>query len=345
VDVRADESHLHVLDEDRSVRVPCDVTIDGERFRDATITEKGSIGSSSTLAEKPGFTIRFGDDRPEGMKKLTLNNARQDPTFLHEHMAYDLYRRAALPAPRTAHGVVALNRRAYGVYVMVEPKDERFLKRYFGAAGDSGNLYEIEVADFADSFADPVSVTLKNGDDDAENDPFERADLRALADAVRTEDEQFAAAVSDRLDLGQFITAYAIDGLMAHWDGPMFGINNYYLYKNPADGRFVLFPHGADQVFDPTFDPLSPPKLLLAQRIRGIPALDAQLRGEMNRIMDTVWQVGPMFERIDRVRAIMGDAPSREEANARDVAQFLTFVDSLRQAIDARRAAWLGQPF
>src|SRR5687768_1220130 len=60
IEIQADAAKLHLLDTDRTVKVDCDVTIDGEKFKDATITEMGDIGSSSTLAEKPGFNVRFG---------------------------------------------------------------------------------------------------------------------------------------------------------------------------------------------------------------------------------------------------------------------------------------------
>ncbi len=65
IEIKCDPKELHWLDEDREHKVACDVTIDGEKYKDANFTEKGDVGSSSTLAEKPSFTIRFGKDRPK----------------------------------------------------------------------------------------------------------------------------------------------------------------------------------------------------------------------------------------------------------------------------------------
>jgi len=346
IEIRVDPSKLHILDTDRSVKVVCDVTIDGEKFKDATITEKGDIGSTSTLAEKPGFNIRFGKDRPEGMKKLTINNARQDVTFLHEHISYEIYRRAGLPAPRSAHGVMTLNGKPYGLYVMVEPKDTLYLARHFGKENDKGQLYEVDVVDFVDGYSDPVNVSLKDDDDDpAKFDPAKRADLQALANAVRAPSEQLIAAVSEQLDFDSFITAYALDALIGHWDGPMFNTNNYYLYKNPVTKRFVMLAHGIDQAFDLSLDPLREPKMLLAQRVRSLPALDAQWRAEMNRVMEKAWIVRDLIARIDKALEITKNAKATGEATQRDLDVFQTFGPGMRDSVDARRALWVQRPF
>jgi spore coat protein H len=336
VDIRVEPARLSLLDTDRSVRVPCEITIDGVRFAEAEIKEKGSAGSSSSLDGKPGFTVSFGKAHPAGLDKLTLNNALQDPSFLHEHLAYELYRRAGLPAPRTTHATVTLNGRPYGIYVLVEPVDEEFLARTFGANNDQGNLYEGSLRDFVEGPLDPAVIELKDEDKGRKRD-----DLKALADVVEnTPDEQFASAIAERLDLPRFLTAYALDSVLAHWDGPMFNNNNYYLYAHPRDRRFVLLPHGADQVFDPAFDPLSPPKMRLAQRIRAIPALDAQLRAEMNRLVEQAWDVPALLDRIGRVAANVHAITSPPEVVARDIATFDATVESMRTQVVQRRAEW-----
>ena len=347
IEIRADPTNLHFLDEDRSVKVSCEVTIDGERYADANFTEKGSIGSSSTLAGKPGFNIRFGKERPTGMKKLTINNSQQDVTFLHEHLAYELYRRGGMAAPRTAHGLMTLNERPYGLYVMVEPKDDLFLERSFGKDNAAGNLYDFNVSDFVDNLYDPTRVALEDSDDESSDVNREkRADLQALADVVRgAANDELAAAIGLRLDLDQFIAAYAIDSLMAHWDGPIFNTNNYYLYDKPADGRFVLLPHGADQVFDSTYDPLTPPTMLLARRIRAIPELDRQLRDAMNWVMSDVWIVDVLMARIAQVRKVLGAVKTSDAAAARDISWFQDFGAGVGEQLDARKARWLRQPF
>jgi hypothetical protein len=345
VALRIDPDRVWILDADRSIRVPCEVTIDGTTYVDAEIKEKGS-GSSSTLAGKPGFTISFGKEHPRGLDKLTLNNAVQDPSLLHEHLAYELYRRAGVPAPRTAHATVTLNGRPYGVYVMVESVDKEFLERAFGEGNGKGNLYEGAGSDFVDDAALGGSewgpgyfegnLELKDADEGRT-----RADLQALVGAALAPDEGFADAILTVLDLDRFITAYALDALLAHWDGPMFSnLNNYYLYANPADGRFVLLPHGVDQVFDATFDPLTPPRAVIARRVRSVPALDARFRGELNRLVARVWDVEVLLARTDRAAAALRAIKAPDDAAARDLALFEGALEGLRAQVVGRPARW-----
>jgi hypothetical protein len=278
------------------------------------------------------------------MKKLVINNGRQDVTFVHEHVAYEIYRRAGQPQVISAHGLMTLNDKPYGLYVMEEAKDSAYLQKWYGSG--TGNFYEVDVVDYVDGWMDPVNVDLKNDDDvPGQQDISKRTDLQALADATSAPDDQFLGAIKERLDLDQFINVYALDALLSHWDGPMFNTNNYYLYRNPADNRFVFVGHGIDQAFDLSFDPVQPPKLLLAQRIRAIPELDRQWRDSMNAIMESAWTADVLYPRIDKVIEIVGQAKLTSEAVGRDVATVQQFASGVRDLMDARKAEWLANPF
>ena len=122
--------------------MPALVTYDGVVLPSSGIRKKGFIGSRRDLFDKTGFTIDFHEfvreQRLLGLKKLTLNNAVQDPSFLHEHLAYEIFRRAGLPAPQTAHALVTFNGEPFGLYVVKESVDGEFLDRNFGGRERSG---------------------------------------------------------------------------------------------------------------------------------------------------------------------------------------------------------------
>ena len=344
VEIRADPAELAVLDLDRSVRVPCDVRIDGEEYSGAQIAEKGSLGSAATLDGKPSFNVWFRGVKPGGLDKLTLNNCRQDVSLLHEHLAYDLYRRAGLFAPRTTHGTVTLNDRPYGVYLLVEPVDDEFLVRTFGRGNGRGNLYEGTArGDFLDGVADPTVLELKD-----EDEGRSRQDLAALVAAAGAADADLEARVSERLDFERFLMTYALDSLLAHWDGPFFNHNNYYLYDNPADGRFVFVAHGMDQVFDAEWDAFTPPVSRLAQRVRAIPALEARWRAAMDTLIETVWDVDALLARMDQVASILAAliaGGAADDVAAADVWVFEQTVDGMRDQVRWRHDQWVpGSP-
>jgi hypothetical protein len=127
---------------------------------------------------------------------------------------------------------------------------------------------------------------------------------------------------------------------MAHWDGPEFNYNNFYLYFNPVEGRFIMLPHGMDQVFDVSFDFMKWPKPLIARRIREIPELDARLRSEMNRMVQEVWDPWYLAERMDRVGAILHAIPNPSGAIWRDVDLYNRTYDGMRAQIFARPESW-----
>lgn len=262
------------FDEDQANRVPCDVTWDGELLAQAGCRKKGSAGSVDAYTGKPAFSIKF-DHLVPGQKlgafdRMSLDNALQDSTLLDEVVAYQTFRRAGLPAHRTAMAVVTLDGVARGIYIAVEPYDKEFLRDRFGDGNGDGNLYESLAADFA---VDPANMELKDPDGRS------RADLDALAAAVDTApDATFVAEVGALLDLDQAITFIAAELALDAEDGFALGRNNYYLYHRPDTDRFVLLPHGQDDVLrNPELEPDYPLPARLAARIREIPELSAQL--------------------------------------------------------------------
>ena len=343
VEIAADPKELHWLDDDRSHHVACDVTIDGERYSAANFSERGTAGSAAALADKSSFAVRFGKERPKDLKKLWLKNSRQDDTYVHEHLTSDLFRRAGLPSYLTSHGVVYLNGAPYGVFVLIEAMDTTFLQKWFGKG--TGNFYQASSVDFAVNYLDR-RITNENDDDAADSaggvDPAKRADLAALADAVNTpDDDEFLVRIRERLDLDSYLTYFALEGVVADWDGPAFNVNNYCLYHNPADDRMVLVARDFDIGYDVTFDPLKPPVSRLAQRIRAIAELNDRWSAEIGRIMDTVWDLEVMFSRIDQVvRLFRRYEPPRGRV-ADDVSRILGFAPGVKNLLDARRAQWI----
>lgn len=348
IEITVDPMYLDALENDREARVPCTFVFDGVAVENVGVRQKGGIGSVSTLAGKPGLSVKIDEfvagQRLHGEKKLVLNNALQDPSFLHEHLGYEVYRRAGVPAKRTSHGVVTLNGFTYGFYVINEAVDKTFLRRHFGEGNDEGNLYEGECC--ADFVTAPENVLLK----DEVEEMRSRADLLALADTVLTApDATFPAAVGARLDLDGMITSYAIDAIFIHWDDYAFNTNNYYLYHDPVSDRLVMLPHGMDQLLrGDDYDALRPPAQhgvwpngRLAQRVREIPTLDQQYYDESYRVIDDAWDVPALEARIDRVATVLRSTTRTDERTVSDLASFDAWEQSTRDALQIRKDRYL----
>src|SRR5688572_30065148 len=157
---------------------------------------------------KPSFSVRLDefDKHGElfGLQKIILNSGGQDTNFLREHLGSDVYARAGLPTARTTHGLVSLNGFAYGLYVVAEAIDARFLARTFGEYNKDGNLYE---GPCCGDFTDVAHLELKDEDDENRS----REDMEALASVVlNTPDAELEAAARELLDVDGFILGYAL---------------------------------------------------------------------------------------------------------------------------------------
>ena len=82
---------------------------------------------------KAAFTVKFNHfvkgQRFHGLRRIILNNAVQDPTYMCEYIGYGLFRDAGVPAPRIGYATVAVNQEPYGLYVQVEAVSKDFLQR------------------------------------------------------------------------------------------------------------------------------------------------------------------------------------------------------------------------
>lgn len=342
VEITVAEADLGQLATDIDNRVPCDIRYDGTTVTRAGVRQKGN--TLVPLGQKPSFSVRF-DELVDGahlfgLEKLLLNSSLQDSTFYGEQMGEGMFALAGIPAPRVAHARVSLNGKELGLYVVVEATDKEFVRDHFGKEHDEGNLYEGPCCgDFVDDI-DRLDL------DDEKKDGRTRDDIAQLADVIlTTPDNELGAALEERLDLDGFLTTYALEAMLGHWDGYSYRANNYYLYNNPEDGRFVFLPHGMDRILrDPetdaplvSFDPETLPLARLSQRIRSIPELDERWRAELSRLVPEVWDKADVLADIDRLSVVLHSAGTAG-AIGEDVLAFDNQVEQLRGTVTERRA-------
>jgi spore coat protein CotH len=216
---------------------------------------KGHVGGSfRDLDEKAGFKLKFKKSEPVlGLRKMTLNNMVQDPSMVHETLAYAAFRAAGVPASRTGFAYVRLNGEDLGVYLDLENLDSVGLSRIFGAAFDPATQHLYEGEEGHD--VKPGEATKFEVD---EGDEEQVEDLEALIEAVNGEgSEPWSTRVASHADLAEMTKMWAVEKYIDHWDGysghaePFLRPNNYYLYSEPS-GRFQMLPWGTDQTWIPT---------------------------------------------------------------------------------------------
>jgi len=237
-------------DSEQYVSADVAITLEGRRHElpGTGLRLKGRWGSFRQLDGKAAFLLKFDkfveDRRFFGLEKLALNNLVQDASMIHEQLGYRLFRAMDVPAPRSGYAEVRVNGELYGLYATVEAVDNPgFLRGWFG--DDDGNLYEGEYG--SDLYEDLLnSFDQDNGEDVA------FSDLRELTRALdaMTDPNTFMTDAAALVDLEAYLRFAATEIFLGHWDGYAWTRNNYFLYRRPADGRWIWVPWGIDQTFD-----------------------------------------------------------------------------------------------
>jgi spore coat protein CotH len=314
-----------------SERVRSTFTFDGIVLKDVGVRQAGgTFNAFVAIDAKPTLSLKFDDfvDGQElhGLEKIIRKDGRQDTGLVGEHLTYEVYRRAGIAAPMTAHAHVTINGMDSGIYVMREAVNRDFLTRNFGRQFSDGNLYELSYR--PDPMVSPREIALK----DEVEQKRQRTELLGAADAVQTAPpETFAAAVSRYLDLERYITFYAVEAATSNYDGFSFNVNNAYLYAHPRDGRLIMIPYGADSSFwaiariTKIRSPSQTPRAALARRIQSIPELQRKFSAEVARVgRDPVWDKKALHDRLADVGRVLTSAPQTGRAAA-DVKKFTDY--------------------
>ena len=322
-------------------RVRCTLTFDGVTLKDVGIRQAGgSFNSFLSLDQKPTLSVKFDDviegQELHGLEKMILKDGRQDTGLVGEHLTYEVYRRAGIAAPMTAHAHVTINGVDSGIYVIREPINRDFLTRNFGRAFSDGNLYELSYG--PDPMRSPARIALK----DEVEQKRTRSELLGAADAVQhASDDRFVADVSKYLDLDRYLTFYAVEAATSNYDGFSFNLNNAYLYAHPRDGRLMMIPYGADSSFwaiaqiTRIRSPFQTPRSALARRVQAIPELAKRFEAEVARVgREPVWDKRALVARLAQVDRILATAPATTRAAA-DVKRFADYRPVIEAFINA----------
>lgn len=228
------------------------ISLDGEVLQQVGVRSRGKGSRSGT---KPGLNVdcnRFVPNQQfHGMKRLVLDNAVQDNTFLKEPLSYQVFEAVGIASPQIGYARLTVNDEYWGLYWITENISKDFLRARFGE--DAGNLYHY---DYLDDWrftvrgngtrADyvPVPFEPETNEDDNDASPI----INFVQTVNSAPEAGFAAAIAPFIDVPRFLTYLATENAIAGSDGfaGHEGMNNFYIYKYANQTKFVLIPWDQD---------------------------------------------------------------------------------------------------
>lgn len=331
---------------------------DGE-FRD-TVENVGLRlrGNTSLNAQKKSFKISFNEFEPgreyQGVKKLNLRGQHNDPTMVREKLFYEVWEKAGMTECRAAFVRLYINSEYRGLYTNVEEMDKTWLGRVYDE--DDGNLYKCTYpADLA--YHGPIQSVYKN----ILNNPSERAyDLKTneleddythlvelMAALDKPVDASFPVQIQQILNVESVLKSFAIDVATGNWDDYFYNKNNYYLYDNPATGKFDFVTYDTDNTFGVdwlgknwaernclAWLPSNQPRPLGA-KLMAVPAFKDKYIRYLDTLTRFITNPGIIFPRIDAMEAQVSFAAQEDLYRSLDYGYtFADFQNGFDQTID-----------
>jgi len=233
------------------------------RWRDQVVRNVGirSRGTGSRSPIKPHLLVNFGRYTTGGtflgLHSIVLRNNTQDPSNMHERLSMLLFARMKIPASREAFTKLYINEEYAGLYTIVEPVEEQFLRRTFG--DDTGYLFSLDYPADAQPYhfeyrgSDPaLYVPLPFKPETHSSNPRPEYVSDFIAAINLTGDAAFRSVIADYVDLSEFVRQVAIeayleddDGLMGNW-----GMNNFFMYRRTESKQFTFIPWDKSDAFN-----------------------------------------------------------------------------------------------
>ena len=330
IGLEIDEAGIEALRQFPRQYVPGSIIYEGRTYGPVGVRLKG-VNSFQPIDAKPSFRINVDEyaKRAEffGKANLTFNNMDDDPSMMHERLAYRVAREMG-PASRANHVMLTLNGELYGLYTQVEAIKRRLVARWFD--DDSGSLYEATDVDFREELIE--TFEHESGTDD-------RSVLFNAAAALENPDADAAiAAASEFIDIESFWQYWALCAIVAQYDAFPYSLpgDDFFIYIDPATGKITFLPWGMDETFLSAEFPITMINSVLAERCLDSPAC-------YQGLVDRVWDALDLMEAIDlarernRVEAQIASLVSMDKRKPYDDATIAEYQLQLRYFIEGRR--------
>lgn len=244
-----------------AIFVPAEVFYEGKQWYKVGVRFKGNSSLQTTWQSgnlKLSFKLdfdEFEDQYPKidnqrfyGFKKMSLKNNFNDPAFVREKVAGDVFRNAGLAGSHTAFYTVYVDNgdgkgaQYFGLYTLTEEVDDTVISTQF--TSKKGNLYKPDgaAATFANGSFNKDQLVKKTNEDEADYTDVQNL-LSVLHASNRTSDAATWRKNLDAIfDTEVFLKYLAVNTTVQNWDTYGRMTHNYFLYNNPATSKLTWIP-------------------------------------------------------------------------------------------------------
>ncbi len=320
--------------------VPAAVTIDGRAIPKIGLRYKGS-GTYLMSLTSTKRSLKFDFDHYDAkghyreQKKLNLNSGVVDPTKAREALAYEVFRAAGVPAPRTGFADVTItvpgkfDRETLGVYTVVEQVDKAFLKARFGDG--KGLLLKPEGIRGLPHLGETKAAVEKAYN--AKSGEADESGWKRLVEFTRlvnkATEAEFRSSIRQYLDVDNATRFLAATAILASLDSFIGLGHNYYLYLSPKTNTFQFIPWDLDLAFGGFMMFGTPDQQAnfsierphmgenkLIDRLFAMPDVKAAYREQVKRLHADLFASGRLAKDAEAIAILLKEPLAKEKAAA-----------------------------
>ncbi len=309
-----------------------DVFIDSIGFK-----KKGNISATHENNKFP-FKIKTNKyvrgKKYDDIKEFTLHNNYQDPSMMREKMTYDLMRDMGLHGLRAAFAKVYINDRYWGLYTLLEAKDELYKRKF-----DNNDGAVMESLDFgtmcylgpnqSDYDSGLPTYQIDNGDEMVAWDNF----IPMLDKANNTAASEYMTVVPKSLNLDHFFRYQAANVYLLNFDSYIGFKGNQLYYFDEATTIWEVIPWDFNASFGlwnsnnhrPFDYPVLPPDInngCIASNINEVSELETVYFDAMCELATNLADTSRLINLIDQWRAQIESAVYEDTRKEFDNARF-----------------------
>ena len=279
-----------------------------------------------------------------GLSTIILDNMWQDDAMIRERLAFTMFERVGLAAPRESFCRLFINNEYQGLYAITEEIDGDFARRVTGEA--DGTVFEYHylrdwrMQDLGDIAAYKPLLEPRSHRLDADSTLY--TPIQNMVREINGPDDAvWRERVEQYIDLNQFMRHTAVEAFIAENDGLLgyAGMNNFYLYRPQGSNRHRLFPWDKDNAFLFIDGPIATSDAnVLFQRAMGYADLRELYLSTVEETARSAAADGFLAAEVERLTTLIFDAASADPRKQFSNQRFDEAIEFMRQ-FAARRPA------